>query len=86
MALATPGPHTGLLRATTKSGLGQRLRELVRPEILGQRVEGSRVSTGMSFLGGVELPPVSRKEEREGNQSNHRGVKRKGIGPKYDTD
>lgn len=38
LASVTTGPHRDLLRATSGSGRGQKIRGLVGQEILGQRV------------------------------------------------
>ena len=65
LASSTSGPHTGLLRTATGSGLGHRLREWAGPEVLGQKIESSRISMGISFPGCVELPPVLGGEEKE---------------------
>lgn len=51
LASATSGPHTDLVRRTSGSGLGGRLRGMVGQSILEQDVEVSRISTGMSSRG-----------------------------------
>ena len=77
LASTTPGPHTSLLRGTPSSGLGQRIRGLIGQDILGQRVEVSRISASMSFPGGIELPPVWRKEEKEEREEGVRAAMEK---------